>query len=95
MLTSPRPTRTLTFHRSTREALAGEDLRNLSTARALIAEWVWHYNEARLHAALGYVPPAEYYRGDPAARQAARRVKLEAAVRRRRELNQQRLARAA
>src|SRR5262249_12077288 len=59
------------FHRSTREALGDTTLRTLARARALMGAWVRHYNEARLHAGLGYLPPAEYYRGDPAARRRA------------------------
>jgi transposase InsO family protein len=67
------------FHRTTREALAEEELGNLSKARELIGRWVAHYNEVRLHAGLGYLPPAEYYRGDPERRLAERQVKLEQA----------------
>lgn len=55
------------------------------------SRWVAHYNERRLHAALHYLPPAEYYAGDPAARQAERRQKLAGARLRRREQNRQRL----
>jgi len=51
---------------------------------------VAHYHDRRLHAALHYLPPAEYYAGDPAARLAERERKLEAARTRRRELNRQR-----
>jgi transposase InsO family protein len=83
------------FHRSTREALASAELKNLSTARGIIGRWVTHYNERRLHAALQYLPPAEYYAGDPAARLAERERKLAAARTRRRALNQQRLQAAA
>lgn len=83
------------FHRSTREALADTDLTNLSRARAIIAQWVAHYNGERLHAALGYLPPAEYYQGNPAARQAERQQKLTAARLRRRDVNRQRLRAAA
>jgi transposase InsO family protein len=79
------------FHRSTREALGDEALRNLAQARVLIGEWVREYNEQRLHAGLGYLTPAEYYRGNPAARLAERQVKLEAGRRKRRETNQVRL----
>ena len=78
------------YHRTTREALAEEDLRNLSRARALIGRWVEHYNESRLHAGLGYLPPAEYYRGDPEQRFAERRVKLEKGRRDRERKNQER-----
>ncbi len=79
------------FHRSTRAALGDGELRNLAQARALIGEWVEEYNERRLHAGLGYLPPAEYYRGDPGARQAARRAKLKAGRERRRQINETRL----
>jgi transposase InsO family protein len=79
------------FHRSTREALEPSDLANLTTARAIIGRWVEHYNGTRLHAALNYLPPVEYHTGDPAARLAERRQKLQAARLRRRELNCQRL----
>lgn len=83
------------FHRSTREALEATELVNLATARAILGRWVTHYNERRLHAALNYLPPAEYWGGDPQAWLAERRRKLTAARTRRRELNRQRLQRAA
>lgn len=83
------------FHRSTREALGEAELRNLSQARELIGEWVREYNEERLHAGLGYLTPAEYYRGDPAARRAERDAKLTAGRERRRAINQARLKEAA
>jgi transposase InsO family protein len=83
------------FHRSTRAALGEADLRNLSQARELIGEWVREYNETRLHAGLGYLTPAEYYRGDPAERIAEREAKLAAARERRRAINQARLREAA
>lgn len=83
------------FHRSTREALGDEALRNLGQAREVIAGWVRHYNEERLHAALGYLPPAEYYRGNPEARQAERHAKLEKARKERQRINQERLQPAA
>jgi putative transposase len=83
------------FHRSTREALGDGAMRNLAQARVLIEEWVRHYNAERLHAGLGYLPPAEYYTGDPAMRFAERQVKLEAGRRKRRETNHARLDEAA
>jgi len=83
------------FHRSTREELAEAELGNLSRARELIGRWVTHYNDQRLHAALNYLPPAEYYAGDPPARLAARQQKLAAARTRRRDRNRQRLQAAA
>jgi transposase InsO family protein len=83
------------FHRSTRQALADEDLRNLARARDLIGRWVRHYNEERLHASLHYLPPAEYHRGRPERRIAERRAKLERARHHRDLVNRQRLAEAA
>jgi putative transposase len=83
------------FHRSTREALADEDLQNLSRARALIARWVEHYNENRLHAGLGYLPPAEYYTGDPERRFSERQAKLERGRQERKRRNQEEQLRAA
>lgn len=85
------------FHRSTREALSEEELHNLSRARILLGLWVRHYNEKRLHAALHYLPPAEYYEedGDPEARLAERREKLERARARRERINRERLQAAA
>ena len=83
------------FHRSTREALGDEALRTFERARTLLGEWVRHYNEARLHAGLGYLPPAEYYRGDPAARRRERHAKLQRGRAERRRLNRERLDTAA
>ena len=73
--------------RTMREALEGEELRHLLDAERVLAKVVHWYNEERLHSALGYLPPATYHRGDPAARYAERRQKLEAARHRRRERN--------
>jgi putative transposase len=83
------------YHRTTREALAEEELENLSKARELIARWVEHYNERRLHAGLGYLAPAEYYRGDPERRFAERQVKLEQGRRERKRRNEEQLQAAA
>ena len=83
------------FHRTTRDALADEALTNLARAREIIAAWVRHYNEERLHAGIGYLPPAEYYRGNPAARQSERMEKLARAREARRKENQARLTAAA
>jgi putative transposase len=83
------------FHRSTREALGDAALRTVARARALVGEWVAAYNETRLHAGLGYLPPAEYYRGDPAARRRERQTKLERGRAERRRQNRERLTTAA
>jgi putative transposase len=73
--------------RTLREALEGEELRNLLEAERVLARLVRWYNEARLHSALGYLPPAVVYRGNPEERKAERRRKLAQARHRRRERN--------
>ena len=78
-----------------REALSEEDLRNLAQARIIIGRWVEHYNEARLHAGISYLPPAEYYRGEPERRKAERLDKLMQGRRHRERVNSERLQRAA
>lgn len=79
------------FHRSTREALGDQSIANLAQARTIIGAWVQQYNEERLHAGLGYLTPAEYYRGDPTARRAERQAKLEKAQQERQRINDDRL----
>jgi transposase InsO family protein len=83
------------FHRSTREALGDGALGTFARAQTVVGEWVRAYNETRLHAGLGYLPPAEYYRGDPAARRRERQTKLEHARAERRRQNRERLSAAA
>ena len=61
----------------------------------MIARWVAHYNEQRLHAGLGYLQPAEFYRGDPQKRIQERLAKLEVGRRNRERRNQERLLKAA
>ena len=74
------------YHRTFREEGWGQaQPADYPAAQALIGEWVHTYNHTRLHSALDYLPPAEYYRGHPEARLAERRAKLHAARQRRRE----------
>lgn len=75
------------FHRSTRDALDAEDLRNLGRAREIIKRWVEFYNQRRLHAGLQYLPPQEYWTGNPEQRISERRTKLAAARIRREQIN--------
>ena len=74
-------------YRTIREALEGEELTDLLQAQDVLAEVVTWYNERRLHSALGYLPPAVYYRGNPTERHAERRQKMAQARHRRKETN--------
>lgn len=75
------------LHRTLRGELEGEELSNLLEAKKVFARIVRRYNEERLHSALGYLTPADYYRGNPGERYAARRAKLSQARHRRKEKN--------
>lgn len=83
------------FHRSTREALDDQELKNLDRAREIIGRWVEFYNTRRLHAGLKYLAPAEYWQGDPQARIEERNKKLEQARERRETINRKRIQEAA
>jgi putative transposase len=77
------------------KTLKGECIRvkvplSLEDARRLVAEYVTHYNESRLHAAIGYVTPKDKLLGNDAAILAARDRKLAAARERRQQLRQTR-----
>ena len=74
-------------NRTVREQLEGEALENLVQARQVFERIIRKYNEERLHSALGFLPPVDYYRGDPQTKQEARRVKLAQARHRRRQRN--------
>jgi transposase InsO family protein len=76
-------------YRTFREALEEQELTDLLQAQEVLAQVVRWYNENRLHSALGYLRPVDYYRGEPAVLHEARRQKLRAARHRRKELNLQ------
>ncbi len=59
-------------------------------AESTIAKLVHEYNEERLHAALGYMQPALWHRGDPQSRRIERADKLSSAKALRRAINKQR-----
>jgi putative transposase len=75
------------MHRTLREELEGEELSNLLAAEKVMGRIVKRYNEERLHSALGYLRPVDYYRGNPEVKKAARRLKMAQARHRRREKN--------
>jgi transposase InsO family protein len=74
-------------NRTLREGLEGEDLSDLLTAGRVIERVVRRSNEERLHSALGFLTPREFYRGEPSKRFEERRVKLAQARHRRRKRN--------
>jgi putative transposase len=69
------------------EALEEEELTDFLQAVKVIARMIRWYNEQRLHSALGFLRPVDYYRGRPEELYAQRRQKLVAARHRRREKN--------
>jgi transposase InsO family protein len=82
------------FHRSLRqEGLSDKQLLNQLQAKDIIGEWIEHYNGERLHAALGYLTPLDWFVQRQEARQAERRAKLHRARKHRYEENRKRLAR--
>jgi putative transposase len=74
-------------NRTLREALDGEELSDLFQAREVLSRIVRRYNEERLHSALGYLRPVDYYRDDPRRLHELRRLKLDAARHARKEAN--------
>ena len=74
-------------HRTLGEVLDQMDLKDLTEARATIARVIRWYNEERLHSALKFLRPVDYYRGDPKALIEQRQRKLTEARHRRREAN--------
>ena len=76
-------------NRTIDEALEGEELTNYLDGVKVLEKIIRWYNEQRLHSALGFLRPVDYYRGDPEAMYAIRRHKLTQARHRRREKNLQ------
>ena len=73
------------YHRTIGERIDEHDLEDFTQAKAVIAEIIDHYNHVRLHSALSFLRPVDYYRGNPEALLAERRRKLSTA----RELRKQ------
>ena len=74
-------------HRTFREAMDGEQLTDLYQAREVMTKIINWYNYKRLHRALGYLRPIDYYRGNPQQMHQQRRQKLATARHNRRETN--------
>lgn len=68
---------------------------NYLQAEAIIAKLMHHYNEERLHAALGYMAPAIWHRGQPNEVRDERARRIAAARAHRKTTNQQRFTEAA
>ena len=81
------------FFRSLKEeGLQDQLLRDCHQAHDIVGGWVRYYNEERLHSALQYLRPVDYYRGDPEALLARREQKLAVAAAKRTALWQDQLA---
>jgi transposase InsO family protein len=74
-------------NRTLGEALESEDLTNYLQAVKVIDRLIRWYNKERLHSALGFLRPVDYYRGEPEELYAERRRKLSDARHRRKEKN--------
>ena len=74
-------------NRTLAEALECEALPDYLQAVKVIGRLIRWYNEERLHSALGFLRPVDYYRGNPENLYAERRRKLSEARHRRRERN--------
>jgi transposase InsO family protein len=74
-------------YRTLREALDGHEMKDFQQAERVLNRVVSWYNNERLHRALGYLRPVDYYAGNPQAMHEARRRKLAMARHQRRETN--------
>jgi len=74
-------------NRTFREALDGEELTDLYQSRDVMKRIIDWYNDERLHRALGYLRPIDYYRGNPQELHEQRRRKMAEARHARREEN--------
>lgn len=74
-------------HRTFAEVIDEMEFRDVEDARVQIADIARWYNEERLHSALYFLRPVDYYRGKPAPMLEERRRKLAEARHRRKERN--------
>lgn len=75
-----------------REAIRPKTPLSLEQAAKVVAEFVRHYNEVRLHSAIGYVTPADKLAGRAEQIWKERDAKLEAARQRRKEKRREQMA---
>jgi len=66
--------------RTGRRAFRGEPLTDYHNALEFMASWSGFYNDKRSHSALKVLCRVDHCRGDPAARLAARQMKLDQAL---------------
>lgn len=72
------------LHRTHREeGLIDDDLGSYYAACDGMTRWGTYYNTERPHSSLGYLYPADYYRGEPVTRIAERQEKLSEALKQR------------
>ena len=71
------------------EALEDEELETYHQAVGVIDQVITWYNQQRLHSALGFLRPIDYYRGDPTSLHEERRRKMARARHQRKEKNLQ------
>ena len=74
-------------NRTLREALEEAEFTDRQEAEKTLERIIRWYNDERLHSALGFLRPLDYYRGRPSDLHEARRKKLAEARHRRREKN--------
>jgi len=75
-----------------REAIRPRTPLGLEQARQVVGEFVQHYNQVRLHSAIGYVTPQDKLQGRQEQIWRDRDAKLEAARERRRQKRQEQMA---
>lgn len=83
------------FNGTVRDVTDNDYGNNYLQAETIVAKLMRHYNEERLHAALGYMTPATWHRGRPEEVREERARRIAAARAHRKLINQQRFKAAA